>query len=116
MTSSIASVFTAFFERGEPVSTIAKPSCMNITRNAARRTHARLSEYVFISAAPVERVAACRRRRRTSTPGRRSTHRPREQQQRADHERENAGPKNATGDSDTQKERAVLSVGAISQD
>jgi len=33
-----------FFERVKPVSTIAKPSCMNITRKPAISSHARFSE------------------------------------------------------------------------
>src|SRR5215472_2559024 len=40
----IAIVLTAFFERVNPVSSIANPSCMNITRNAATRSHARFNE------------------------------------------------------------------------
>ena len=37
-------VLTAFFERVNPVSTIANPSCMNITRKPAISSHARFSE------------------------------------------------------------------------
>ncbi len=37
-------VLTAFLERVKPVSTIANPSCMNITRKPAISSHARLSE------------------------------------------------------------------------
>src|SRR5580704_16183784 len=40
----IAIVLTAFLERVKPVSSIAKPSCMNITRKPATSSHARLSE------------------------------------------------------------------------
>ena len=40
----IAIVLTAFFERVKPVSTIANPSCMNITRKPAISSHARFSE------------------------------------------------------------------------
>src|SRR6266852_5863595 len=40
----IAMVLTAFLERVNPVSTIANPSCMNITRKPATSSHARLSE------------------------------------------------------------------------
>ena len=39
----IAIVLTAFFERVKPVSSIAKPTCMNITRKAAISTQTRLS-------------------------------------------------------------------------
>src|ERR1022692_4860972 len=42
-------VFTAFFERVNPVSTIENPSCMNITRNALISSHARLSEWANIA-------------------------------------------------------------------
>ncbi len=37
-------VLTAFLERVNPVSTIANPSCMNITRKPATSSHARFSE------------------------------------------------------------------------
>src|ERR1700688_5021368 len=40
----IAMVLTAFLARVNPVSTIANPSCMNITRKPATSNHARLSE------------------------------------------------------------------------
>src|SRR5271168_2859505 len=40
----IAMVLTAFLERVKPVSTIANPSCMNITRKPATSSHARFSE------------------------------------------------------------------------
>src|SRR5580692_8282292 len=49
MTKFIAIVCTAFFERVKPVSTIAKPSCMNMTRNALTSSHAKLSEWMSIS-------------------------------------------------------------------
>ena len=39
----IAIVLTAFLERVNPVSTIAKPTCMNITRKPAISTQTRLS-------------------------------------------------------------------------
>src|SRR5208282_5014499 len=44
MIKFIAMVLTAFLERVNPVSSIANPSCMNITRNPATSSHARLSE------------------------------------------------------------------------
>src|ERR1035441_76829 len=44
MIKFIAMVLTAFLERVNPVSTIANPSCMNITRNPATSSHARFSE------------------------------------------------------------------------
>src|SRR5215469_10660560 len=40
----IAIVLTAFLERVNPVSNIANPTCMNITRNPATSTQARLSD------------------------------------------------------------------------
>src|ERR1700724_4680747 len=40
----IAIVLTAFLARVNPVSTIANPSCMNITRKPAISSHARFSE------------------------------------------------------------------------
>ena len=43
MTMFIAIVCTAFLARVKPVSTIAKPTCMNITRKPAISTQARLS-------------------------------------------------------------------------
>src|ERR1700716_4350837 len=43
MTKFIAIVGTAFFALVNPVSTSAKPTCMNITRNAASTTQARFS-------------------------------------------------------------------------
>src|SRR5580692_1777802 len=49
MTKFIAIVCTAFFARVKPVSTMANPSCMNITRNAQTRTQAKLSEWMSIS-------------------------------------------------------------------
>ncbi len=39
----IAIVLTAFLARVKPVSTIAKPTCMNITRNPASSTQSRFS-------------------------------------------------------------------------
>src|SRR6266851_286228 len=46
MTMFIAIVLTAFFDRVNPVSSIAKPTCMNITRKPPTSTQARLSEAV----------------------------------------------------------------------
>ena len=43
MTMFIAMVFTAFLARVNPVSTMAKPTCMNITRNPAISTQTRFS-------------------------------------------------------------------------
>ena len=40
----IAIVLTAFLDRVKPVSSIAKPTCMNITRNPPTSTQARLSD------------------------------------------------------------------------
>ena len=40
----IAIVLTAFLARVKPVSSIAKPSCMNITRKPPTSTQARLSD------------------------------------------------------------------------
>src|SRR6202171_3910787 len=37
-------VLTAFLARVKPVSTIANPTCMNMTRKPAMSTHARLSD------------------------------------------------------------------------
>ena len=45
MTKFIAMVFTAFFERVNPVSSIANPTCMNITRKPAISTHARFRDW-----------------------------------------------------------------------
>src|SRR2546428_1570321 len=44
MTRFMPMVLTAFLARVNPVSTIAKPTCMDITRNPAMSTHARLSD------------------------------------------------------------------------
>src|SRR5271165_6838727 len=44
MIKFIPMVLTAFLERVNPVSSIANPSCMNITRNPAISSHARFSE------------------------------------------------------------------------
>ena len=44
MMKFIAMVLTAFFERVKPVSSIANPTCMNITRKPATNTHARFSD------------------------------------------------------------------------
>src|SRR5579859_4691772 len=44
MIKFIAIVLTAFLERVKPVSIIANPSCMNITRKPAISSQARLSE------------------------------------------------------------------------
>src|ERR1700686_688506 len=40
----MAMVLTAFFARGNPVSTRANPTCMNMTRKAPRSTQARLMD------------------------------------------------------------------------
>src|SRR5277367_1161788 len=44
----IAMVLTALRERVKPVSSIAKPTCMNMTRNPQTSTQARLSDCIFI--------------------------------------------------------------------
>src|SRR5216683_5138254 len=49
MRKFIAIVLTAFLARVKPVSSIAKPSCMNITRKPVISTQARLSEFVRLS-------------------------------------------------------------------
>ena len=41
----IAIVLTAFFARVKPVSSIAKPACMNITRKPPTSTQARFTEF-----------------------------------------------------------------------
>src|SRR5437763_13037778 len=61
MTRFIPMVLTAFLARVNPVSTIAKPTCMNITRNPAMSTHARLSD-CSMSSLPDRRGWAARRR------------------------------------------------------
>src|SRR5438445_12547022 len=60
MTRFIPMVLTAFLARVDPVSTIAKPTCMNITRNPAMSTHARLSD-CSMSSLPDRRGRAARR-------------------------------------------------------
>src|SRR5436853_1988792 len=40
-------VWPAFFERVKPVSTSAKPACMNITRNPATSVHTKLIDVEF---------------------------------------------------------------------
>src|ERR671929_1346109 len=42
MTKFIAIVWAAFLARVKPVSTMAKPACMNITRNPATSVHTKL--------------------------------------------------------------------------
>src|SRR5437870_5392081 len=60
MTRFMPMVLTAFLARVNPVSTIAKPTCMNITRNPAMSTHARLSD-CSMSSLPDRRGRAARR-------------------------------------------------------
>src|SRR2546422_10739604 len=43
----IVMVWAAFLARVKPVSTIAKPACMNITRNPATRVQTKLMATVF---------------------------------------------------------------------
>ena len=62
MMKFIAIVLTAFLERVKPVSTIANPSCMNITRKPATSSHARLSE--LSSGGDDAAVCACAERER----------------------------------------------------
>src|SRR5215467_14598114 len=47
----IAIVLTAFLDRVKPVSTIAKPACMNITRNPHPSTQARFCDSCRAAAA-----------------------------------------------------------------
>src|SRR5436309_9716652 len=47
----IVMVCAAFLARVKPVSTIAKPACMNITRNPATSVHTKLMATVFAAAA-----------------------------------------------------------------
>jgi len=47
----IVMVWAAFLARVKPVSTIAKPACMNITRNPATRVQTKLMATVFAAAA-----------------------------------------------------------------
>src|SRR6266536_3687571 len=47
----IVIVWAAFLARVNPVSTIAKPACMNITRNPATSVHTKLMATVFAAAA-----------------------------------------------------------------
>src|SRR5258708_39435324 len=42
----MAMVLTAFLLRVRPVSTMANPTCMNITRKALSRTHSRFTDWV----------------------------------------------------------------------
>src|SRR5579863_8848454 len=55
MTMFIAIVLTAFFARVKPVSTSAKPACMNITRNPPTRTQSRLRASVKGATSPLSR-------------------------------------------------------------
>src|ERR1700684_92794 len=63
MMKFIAIVWTAFLARVNPVSTIAKPSCMNITRNEHRSSHARLRECSAMGSAHFGSCFALDRRR-----------------------------------------------------
>src|SRR5947209_17686804 len=47
----IAMVWLAFFARVKPVSTIAKPACMNITRNPATSVQTKLIDVVVSATA-----------------------------------------------------------------
>ncbi len=47
----MANVWAAFLARVKPVSTMANPACMNITRNPATRVHTKLMATVFAAAA-----------------------------------------------------------------
>src|SRR6266498_3938610 len=49
----IVIVWAAFLARVNPVSTMAKPACMNITRNPATSVHTKLMATVFAAAAAV---------------------------------------------------------------
>src|SRR2546428_7961300 len=51
-------VCAAFFARVNPVSTIAKPACMNITRNPATSVHTKLMATVFAAAAALAALAS----------------------------------------------------------
>src|SRR5579872_1164347 len=115
MTRFIAIVCTAFLVRVKPVSTMAKPSCMNITRNEAMSTHARFSDVSLMSAAHV-RGRACRRCGDGAAARVRPSHGPREHEEPADDERQQAPPDDAPRQAHPQEERPVLAVGAVPQD
>ena len=51
-------VCAAFLARVNPVSTIANPACMNMTRNPATRVHTKLMATVFAAAAAFAAVAS----------------------------------------------------------
>src|SRR5256885_9246159 len=51
-------VCAAFLARVNPVSTIAKPACMNITRNPATKVHTKLIATVFAAAAALAALAS----------------------------------------------------------
>src|SRR2546426_309465 len=70
MTRFMPMVLTAFLARVNPVSTIAKPTCMNITRNPAMSTHARLSD-CSMSSLPDRGGRAARRWRAPAGPDQR---------------------------------------------
>src|SRR5438270_8560431 len=51
-------VCAAFLARVNPVSTIAKPACMNITRNPATSVHTKLIATVFAAEAALAALAS----------------------------------------------------------
>src|SRR5882672_10409101 len=51
-------VCAAFLARVKPVSTIAKPACMNITRNPATNVHTKLMATVFAAEAALASLAS----------------------------------------------------------
>src|SRR5712691_617569 len=51
-------VCAAFLARVNPVSTIAKPACMNITRNPATNVHTKLMATVFAAEAALASLAS----------------------------------------------------------
>src|SRR6266513_2699049 len=51
-------VWAAFLARVNPVSTIAKPACMNITRNPATSVHTKLIATVFAAEAALAALAS----------------------------------------------------------
>src|SRR2546422_850879 len=51
-------VCAAFLARVNPVSTIAKPACMNITRNPATNVHTKLIATVFAAEAALASLAS----------------------------------------------------------
>src|SRR2546426_8939864 len=54
----IANVWAAFLARVKPVSTIAKPACMNITRKPVTSVHTKLMATVFAAAATLAALAS----------------------------------------------------------